>query len=81
MPYVLFIWRKIWLRNMGVISLSPLPAGATGGCEVVKKSGALRFCVLMLFKESEFHVLSKMPLKYIFGEKCLHLILVFIKTM
>ena len=42
---------------------------------------ALRFCVLMLFKESEFHVLSKMPLKYMFGEKCLHLILVFIKTM
>lgn len=37
--------------------------------------------VLMLSKESEFHVLSKMPLKYIFGEKCLHLILVFIKTM
>ena len=42
MPYVLFIWRKIWFGNLGVISLSPLPAGAAGGCEVVKKSGALR---------------------------------------
>jgi len=42
MLYVMFIWRKIWLRNMGVISLSPLQAGAMGGCEVVKKLEALR---------------------------------------
>lgn len=42
MFYVMFIWRKIQLRNMGVISLSPMQAGDIGGCEVVKKLGGFK---------------------------------------
>lgn len=34
MLYVMVIWRKTQFRNMGVISLSPVQAGDTGGCEL-----------------------------------------------
>ena len=34
MLYVIVIWRKIQFRNMGVISISPMQAGDTGGCKV-----------------------------------------------
>lgn len=33
MLYVMFIWRKMQLRNMSVISLSPMQAGDIGGCK------------------------------------------------
>lgn len=42
--YVMVIWRKIHLRNMGVSSLSPMQAGDIGDCEVVKKLEVLREC-------------------------------------
>lgn len=32
--YVMLIWRKTQFRNMGVISLAPVQAGDTGGCEL-----------------------------------------------